>query len=99
MHAADAVLVGFGARGEELCHALGATCMQAAAESTVSLDAFAECGARGDWIQQGFCELRDRVEKGGEKALKQWLVTCDQWLVASEKTVTEDFYRVPYPVT
>ena len=50
MHEADAVLVGFGAGGEELCHALGDPSMQAAAESTVSLDAFAERGARGDWV-------------------------------------------------
>ena len=50
MHEADAVLVGFGAGGEELCDALGGSCMQAAAESTVSLDAFAEHGARGDWV-------------------------------------------------
>lgn len=45
MHEADAVLVGFGAGGEELCHALGGSCMQVAVESAVSLDAFAEYGA------------------------------------------------------
>ena len=41
MHEADAVLVGFDPGGEELCYALGASCVQAAAESAVSLDAFA----------------------------------------------------------
>ena len=41
MHEANAVLGGFDPGGEELCHALGASCVQAAAESAVSLDAFA----------------------------------------------------------
>ena len=75
MHEANAVLGGFEPGGEELCDALGASCEQVAAEQAVPLDAVAGCGGWGDWVLQGFCELRDSVEKSRGR---QWPVACGQ---------------------
>ena len=67
----------FHCRRQELCHTVGAPCLQAAVEQAPPLDAAAERRARGHRVYEGFRELRDCVEKGETKTLNQCLAEID----------------------
>ncbi len=63
----------FHPRRQELCHTVGAPCLQAAVEQAPPLDAAAERRARGHRVYERFRELRDCVERVEAETAKQCL--------------------------
>ena len=78
MHQDCPLLDAFHCRRQELCHTVGAPCLQAAVEQALPLDAAAERRARGHRVLEGFRELRDCVEKGEAKTLNQCLAESEK---------------------
>ena len=90
-------------RRQELCHTVGAPCLQAAVEQALPLDAAAERRARGHRVLEGFRELRDCVEKGEAKTLNQCLAESEKvgfygWIELGVSSPIGIVYRTRYPL-